>query len=396
VNAWLSGHVSRFLPVREEAPERLGFRTKAFGELCLYMHLAQKFAIPSLIPDTVKTTLGEFVAGCDFRDALFSNPGRTATLAICVLPFDWRDKFPGLPQYYKTVCRPLNNEMLPFQALCHIYAYDELGLLDAESAHIEERLVKLSALWNVPNCLSSPREGPYSFTHSAFYATRFGTRALNLSETQKQAIANYIDTELCKAFSLRDMDAALEIVVAGICLRGHVSEKEIIVIESTITLLEEKGYLQSAKDESSLFDDAEDQKWEGCYHTMIVAGLMLLKLAAPAPALLFAGGRAEDTRHMESLALAMDAIGTMYGAVESGNLALAVYILSKLGDIPEEIAPTAEMLAPIHAFLAGIVEMAKADPRLDASQSANEKILGTTRAEFEHIVKMYQRLCSAQ
>ncbi len=232
----------------------------------------------------------------------------------------------------------------------------QLGLYDTETARIEKQAIGLSALRNIPNSLSQQTEGPYPFTHSTFYATRFGLRAVAFSPAQARDAAAFMEIALCRAFSDMNLDVALEIVLAGICLHGRLSIKEILVVESALSLIEEKGYLRSPEGEKTIFgDDAADQEWESCYHTMAVMGILLMKLASDRQPISFDAGHAGDTRYMEELALVMDSVGMMYAAIDAGNLALAVYLFSKLTDLRAEHAPSDAVLAPIVSYVEEII-----------------------------------------
>ncbi len=384
VNAWLSSHAASYSPLGETELTRFEFRMKAMVEICLYLHLSQAFGADALMPDRLRATVRACVGSRAFLDKLLVNPAQTALYIPSILPFREEEPFRGLAQYYKSVCKPFHNEQMPFQALCHAYTCDALGLYDAGIAALEADAIRTSALHLPPGSLSTPPEGAYPFTHSAFYATRFGTRPLALSEAQRRALEDYSDIELCKAFALKNMDAALEIVMARVYLFGRLTARDAVVIESALSLLDEKGHIRSPKiSETAVLGGAESE-WEGCYHTMIVAGMLLMSLGfARHPPTAVAAG---DGRQLEDCALAMDAVGTMYAAVEHGSLALAVFVLSKLGDLPAEFAPPAREVAPILAWMRGLAGIHKA-----RRAAGDGGLLGMSDGEFATVTALFDQ-----
>jgi hypothetical protein len=386
VNAWLSAHAVSFSPLTEKDGKRLAFRMKAFVELCLYQHLAERLGSTADIPKALSTLAAECVFSEGFRDILLYSPLNTATYMICALPYRGTDAFREIAAYYKTVCRPLGNEQLPFQLLGQLYVHDMLGLYDEEAAALEAHALSLSALYNVPSSLATAAEEPYSLTHSAFYATRFGDRELPLTPSQAESLSTYMDIELAKSFTQKNIDGALEIVLARLCVFGAVSAADRIVFESALSLIGQKGYLLTPKiSETPIFDDAREHDWEKSYHTMIVMGLLIMKLRGAPLAL-----DAADDERKEKLAIAMDAVGTIYTAVEQGNLALAVFILSKLDDLAPQVFPSERVLAPVLAYVRSLERIRRSRDDARGLRPADETIQGMPIDDFLKVTSLFE------
>ena len=265
------------------------------------------------------------------------------------------------------------------------YVYDQLGLRDASLEEAETLALRSSSLWRVPSVFARPEKGAYAFTHSAFYVTHFGMRDAGLPAQQLQEVSQYIETELCKAFSQYDLDIALELVLAQLCLFGTVPDWHALVVESAVSLLEEKGYIRSPPSAKPVFgSDPAEAEWEACYHTMAVLGLVLMNLVALPP--VFACGRLGDDRRMKHLALAMDAVGTVYSALDGGNLGLACAIMSKFSELPPGIFPVERALSPAIEYIEMVSRHAAG---VDVAAHGEWDFMGLPRAEFDKAMEMF-------
>jgi hypothetical protein len=385
VNAWLTAHIGSFSPLDETDPQRLTRRTQSLGEICLYLHLARVLGLDQYVPDAMASSIGACVTSPRFRDMMLRAPSQMASLLLCALPYDWRGTFGELAASCRRTCRPFHNEAQPFQTLCMTYIFDQLGLRDASLEEAETLALRSSSLWRVPSVFARPEKGAYAFTHSVFYATHFGTRDAGLPARQLQEVSEYIEIELCKAFSQYDLDIALEMVLAHLCLFGTAPDWHALVVESAVSLLEEKGYIRSPPSAKPVFEsNTAEAEWEACYHTMAVLGLVLTNLVALPP--VFACDRLGDDRRMKHLALAMDAVGTVYSALDGGNLGLACAIMSKFSELPPGIFPIERALSPAIEYIEMVSRHAARD---DVAAGGEWSLMDLSRAEFGEAMEMF-------
>jgi hypothetical protein len=358
VGSWLSARADCFSPLGEMSGHGFAIRMKAFCELCLLLEVAKAWGAWDTVPAGLRGLARSVVSDAGFQDQLLASPLSTALYITSMLPFGDTEPFRSIARHYKDACHPFDAEQQPFQLLAHVHACDALGLYDAGVATHEARAVAASSLRQPRAGLSSSTEGPYSLTHSAFYATRFGAKTVRVPE----AVDGVIDVELCKAFFARDLDAALELVLARACLFHRLGERDIVVLETAFALLDSDGALRSPRHAAT--PDLGD--WGACYHTMIVAGLVLVVLAFGA--IPFDDAMAHDTGHMTGIARAMEAVGAVLGAIENGHVAVAARALPALD------ARAVRMIAPVFAYVSSLEQVRRA--------AGGTRLLGLSPSEF--------------
>jgi hypothetical protein len=355
VEAWLVEHGLWFVPLGGGDPARFAFRLKAFAELCLYLHVAETFGIATVPVLTRRVTAFATSGACLNR--LLHRPADMLAHGFCLLACRGPQQ-PVLARHFRVVCDTYFDETEPFDLLSRAWLGDALGVgADAER---ERAAIAVSALMNPGNGLAPPH-ATYALTHSAFFATRFGRRRLDLGTAATEALSAATVIALCRAFAARDHDAAFELVLARRCLALPPAPEEAVIVESCLAVLEENGAIPCPPLEFSPFEaDSEAQVWASTYHTMIVAGLMLLKrIADNAP---------DASADLEPVAAVMDEIGAAYAAAARSDPAGALLHLAELSERP--VRPPAALVMPLAEYLASLFRAIAPDVESTAVLSA--------------------------
>jgi hypothetical protein len=327
IEVWLIDNLDNFSPLNVLNKDEENFCFKALSELSLYLFLSEPNPNKQL-----RSSLFEIVTSSKFIGLLLQRPLDTVAGITCILPFRTFKGFEKIGRYYKYQCQPFINEALPFETLGHAFTLEVLGLYDEFSANMESHAIALSSIVNPPNGCSAQKLGAYTFTHSVFYATRFGSRKLSIPNVKKIDIKNSIDIEICKAYNKHNIDIALELVLSRFCLFGELNSTDSVILTDAINLIETTGFLVAPPHEGeNLYDENSSQrKWVERYHPMLVFGILICKLIERFD---------KNTSFTASFSLnhtnefqrqSMDAIGAIYNSLERGNLPLSVVLYSKL------------------------------------------------------------------
>lgn len=393
VNNWLGEHIDCFSPIDEKNTHRHNFRFKALAELCLYAHLWKKLNFNGEIPIEIIEPVQGIVQNSSFLNLLLARPVDTVSSIGCILPFPDSNIYGILSKYYKDICQPFNNEMLPFDTLSHVYIHDAMNLFDDKIADIEQRAISLSALCLPPNGIASLSLGAYPLTHTVFYASRFGTKPIKLDASNSWKIERNLNIEISKAYHNHNIDVALELVLARICLFNRMSDADYMILSSAMALVEETGFLVALPHEGEkLFTDNRERTWSKQYHSMLVLGILLGKILADFNDIKVNILDSEDVAHLEQVALSMDAVGAIFAAVESGNLPLAVLLYSRLEDIPSKYRPTDSVLGHFCSYVEqiyGLFSQGVRDESLTFGQGANVWSMSTD--EFMKTMEIFSR-----
>lgn len=390
VDRRLQGWLENFSPVNEQRVQIQNYRFKAIAELCLYVHLARVFDRNDEVECQIEAPLRNVILAPAFLRLILNRPYNTTSSITCILPFRKEETCRRIARYYKDICQPFRNEMLPFDVLSHVYNFDILELYDSETKEIERRAIDLSSLVLTPNALFTLSLGAYPLTHTAFYASRFGEKRLDLGDYSDTITLN-IDIELCKAYSTHNLDVALELVLTRMFLFGTLSIYDCVIIVSAISLIEKTGFVVSPPHSGVEFfeNGSSDRTWAEQYHSMIVLGILLRKLAVSNDIVDTHAAHLENELPSASAALEMDAVGAIYRSVGKGNLPLAVILYSKLGDLPECERPPKRLLEGFRELMLRLNEvfsvgMADNSERIrapaDAWSLSNEEFTRTLEA----------------
>jgi hypothetical protein len=342
VEAWLTAHADLFVPFDERDPVRFDFRLKAFAELCLYLHLAKEIGVA--VTSSLRRSAATFAASKTFLTRALRSPSDTLGHAFGFLALDG-DLRQALARHHKSVRDACNDETEPCEQLARVWIAEALGTYGSRDGAREADALALSALARPGSGLSPSPHAAYCLTHSAFFATRFGRRRLDLADDRMQMLAATTLIALCRAFAARDYDAAFELVLARMCVGIAYGPQDAVIVESCLALLD-AGSIPVPPLTAEVFTTGSREAEWGCrYHTMIVAGLLLLqRLAEHAP----------DTPASDATALAMDAIGSAYTAAAKGDPATAICLLSRLGELPPSERPPAASIAPLANYLGSL------------------------------------------
>jgi hypothetical protein len=341
-DAWLTAHADLFVPFEEHDPARFDFRLKAFAELCLYLYLAKEIGVA--VTPSLQRSAATFAASKTFLTRALRSPSDTLAHAFGFLALEG-DLRQALARHHKSVRDACNDETEPCEQLARVWIAEALGTYGTRDGAREADALALSALARPGSGLSPSPLAAYCLTHSAFFATRFGRRRLDLAADRMQMLAATTLIALCRAFAARDYDAAFELVLARMCVGIAYGPQDAVIVESCLALLD-TGFPVPPPTAGVFATGSREAEWGCRYHTMIVAGLLLLQRLAE---------HASDTPPAnDATALAMDVIGSAYTAAAKGDPATAICLLSRLGELPPSERPPAAWIAPLANYLGSL------------------------------------------
>lgn len=392
VNRWIADNMCYFSLQNENNTQKHNFKFKALAELCLYIHLWEELGFNDNPPSDIKLPLKKFVTSPYFLSLILARPLDTINGIVCILPFRDTEIYQVILKYYKDICQPFNNEMLPFDILSHVYIHDITNIFDNTIAKIELRALDLSALNMPPNGLTSSSLGAYPFTHTVFYATRFGRKYIHLPKDIAFKIENVLDIEIAKAYTCHNIDVAMELVLSRIFLFNKITSSDFLILTSAIELVEDSGFLVAPPQKSeSLFLDEHEKNWSKQYHSMLVLGLLLGVILSKPEDIEIDFLIDTNKIDLKEIALTVDSLGAIYSAVESGNLPIAALIYSRLKDLPLENRPSKEVLEYFEKYVKGMYEI------FSENYGENEMFFGKginvwsmTHKEFSKIMEVFK------
>jgi hypothetical protein len=393
VNRWIVDNMCYFSPQKENNTQKHNFKFKALVELCLYIHLWEELGFKDNPPSDIKAPLKKLVTSPSFLSLILARPVDTINGIVCILPFHDTEIYQVILKYYRDICQPFNNEMLPFDVLSHVYIHDVTNIFDNTIEKIELQALALSALNMPPNGLTSSSLGAYPLTHTIFYATRFGRKHVLLSKDNAYKIEYTLDIEIAKAYTCHNIDVALELVLSRIFLFNKISRSDYLILISAIELVEDSGFLVAPpQDAESLFLDEHEKQWSKQYHSMLVLGILLGVILSKPEDIEIDFSLSINKNNLKDIALNVDSLGAIYSAVESGNLPIAALLYSRLKDLPIENRPSKAVLEHFEKYVQRIYSI------FSENYGENEIFFGKginvwsmTPEEFSKIMEVFKQ-----
>jgi hypothetical protein len=388
---WIGVNLKFFLPRNNDNSSKHNYRFKALAELCLYTHLSNVLQFGNNLDKIALDSIKSHVTGNVFSSTLLARPRDTINGMICFLPFREGRLSQKMFEYYCDICKPFNNEMLPFDVLSHIYINHEFGNYHSNISKLETEILSISSLMRPPNGFTSSSLGAYPLTHTIFYSTRFGKKKLQLTQDSKKRINTALDIEIAKAYNCHNIDVGLELVMSRFFLFRKLTKFDLFLLASAMELVEDTGYIVAPPQKSEeLFSNSIEKKWSQQYHSMLVLGILLGVLLTSPDTIKSDFEKLDQNQDLGKLAESLDSLGAIYTAVENGNLPIAALLFSKLSDLPKSYRPSESALENFESYVKKIYKYFPKDSNNDSiTFGKGSHIWSMRHDEFNKVMKVF-------